>query len=251
MSLRLRELHARRGDFSLRLPRWDARAGELAAVLGTNGAGKSTLFGVLCGDLPCSGEVELHGRALADWPPAARARHLGVLLQHTSLSFAFTAEEVVALGLTPLSAGWRDGRQRLRALMQRTDTAQLAQRAYPTLSGGERQRVNLARVLLQLSEAESAPLLLLDEPTSAQDLGHQHQLMTLARDLAVARGFNVVAVLHDLNLALGYADQCLVLARGEVAALGEPRQVLRPERVEAVWGYRPRVFEHGSDAVLA
>jgi iron complex transport system ATP-binding protein len=251
VSLRLRELCARRGDFSLRLPCWDTAAGELAAVLGTNGAGKSTLFGVLCGDVRCAGRIELHGRGLQDWPRAARARHLGVLLQQASLSFAFTAEEVVALGLTPLSVGWREGRQRVRALMRRTDTAHLAQRAYPTLSGGERQRVNLARVLLQLSEAESAPLLLLDEPTSAQDLGHQHQLMTLARDLAVAQGFNVVAVLHDLNLALAYADQCLVLAKGEVAALGKPRDVLKPARVEAVWGYRPRVFEHGGDAVLA
>ena len=251
MSLQLEQVHAQRGDFNLRLPFWEAKAGELSAVLGTNGAGKSSLFGVLSGDLPCTGSVRLHGHTLRDWSQAVRARHVGVLLQQSALSFAFSAEEVVALGLTPLTLGWRAGRKRVAELMHRTDTAHLAKRAYPTLSGGERQRVNLARVLLQLSEAESAPLLLLDEPTSAQDLGHAHRLMTLAKALASAEGFTVVAVLHDLNLALTYADQCLVLDRGQVEATGSPSRVLNPDRVEAVWGYRPRVFAHGNDAVLA
>lgn len=239
MVLAVSELSVQRGDFSLAIESWDVAAGALSVVLGTNGAGKSTLFSVLGGDTPFNGEVRFHGRDLRQWPDAARARHIGVLLQQTQLAFAFTAEEVVGLGLTPLTLSWRDGQRLVRSVMQRTDTAHLAHRAYPELSGGERQRVNLARVLLQLSQAESTPLLLLDEPTSAQDLGHQHALLRLARELAKEENYAVVAILHDLNQALEYGHRCLVLDRGVVAKEGVPLEVLEPALVARYWGYRP------------
>ena len=238
--LEVKSLAARRGSFHLSVDRWRVDAGEVNAVLGTNGAGKSSLFGVLAGDSSYSGSITLHGRSLGDWPRQALARHLGVLLQQAELSFSFTAAEVVALGLIPLQVGWREGMARVRDALEQTDSGHLADRAYPGLSGGERQRVNLARVLLQLSEAESPPLLLLDEPTSAQDLGHQHSLLQLASDYASERGWGVVAILHDLNLALRYADRCLLLDRGMVAAEGTPESVLSPEQVHRFWGYEPQ-----------
>lgn len=249
MALQLRDVAARRGEFSLRIADWCAEAGSVTAVLGTNGAGKSSLFGLVSGEVPYSGSVTFHARELSDWPALARARHIGVLPQHSQLSFAFTAEEVVSLGLTPLSLGWRAGRRCLREAMERTDTAHLADRSFTRLSGGERQRVALARVLLQLSEAEATPLLLLDEPTSAQDLGHQHDLLQLARDCA-SDGVTVIAILHDLNHALRYADRCLVLRDGEPAAAGKPACVLSSDTVEQVWGYRPRYVSGGDFPAL-
>jgi iron complex transport system ATP-binding protein len=243
VSIQVRDLRARRGGFSLCIDRWQALSGEVQALLGSNGAGKSSLFAVLSGELgdrrDVRGDIQFHGRALRDWPARARARHIGVLPEHSTTPFAFTAAEVVALGLTPLSVGWREGQRRVSSFMQRCDCYHLAGRSYLALSGGERQRVNLARVLLQLSESEVAPLLLLDEPTSAQDLGHQHALLGLVRALARDEGFSVVAVLHDLNHALRYADRCVVLDGGQCVGMGAPAEVLEPELVSQYWGYRP------------
>lgn len=123
-----------------------------------------------------------------------------------------------------------------------TDTWQFADRLYPSLSGGERQRVQLARVLLQLSQAERAPLLLLDEPTSAQDLGQQHQLLNLVKSLCPENDFAVISILHDLNQASRYADKVWLLQQGELVAQGSPLQVLQPETVMKIWGYQPGLF---------
>jgi iron complex transport system ATP-binding protein len=250
VSLQLRQLQAARGDFTLAVDEWSIAPGTVAAVLGCNGAGKSTLFSLLSGEARYRGAVRLHNRELGDWPSSARARHIGVLPQQSQLGFAFTAEEVVALGLTPLSLGWRAGRSAVAHALAMVDCAHLAQRAFPTLSGGERQRVQLARVLLQLTEAESPPLLLLDEPTSAQDLGHQHAMLSLLRSLAAEKSYLVLAILHDLNQVLRYADDCLLLSEGRAVANGAPGEVLQPGRVEQCWGYRPALLAGDGMAVL-
>jgi len=107
-------------------------------------------------------------------------------------------------------------------------------------------------VLLQLTEADHPPVLLLDEPTSAQDLGHQHHLLALARSLAEEEGWVVVAILHDLNLALRYAARCTLLERGRVRDRGRPEAVLSPQQVEAVWGLAVRrvTCERGFAALI-
>ena len=217
----------------------DIPAGAVFGLLGANGAGKSTLLKAMSGEVSVTGEVSLYGKPLKQWPRRALAQHLAVLPQASQLTFPFSAHEVVALGLTPLSVSKAQGQALIHEVMLHTDTLQFADRAYPSLSGGERQRVQLARVLLQLSQAEQPPFLLLDEPTSAQDLGHQHGLLALAKDLAHQKGVGVVVILHDLNHALSYCDDCCVLANGHVDAQGVPSDVLTHERVEALWNYSP------------
>ncbi|WP_439100590.1 ATP-binding cassette domain-containing protein [Congregibacter sp.] len=251
MSILVRELGASRGTFNLNVPFWEARSGDVHAVLGANGAGKSSFFGALTQEFACTGDVCLHGGRLSEWPALSRARHVGVLPQQSQTAFMFTAAEVVSLGLTPLSLSRRHGQQRISTMLERVGCQALADRAYPSLSGGERQRVNLARVLLQLSEADKAPLLLLDEPTSAQDLGQQHAIMALTRRLAKEEGYIVVAILHDLNHALRYCDQCLLLDRGRAVASGQPSAILSPDAVEAHWGYRPVCAELSGHRVIA
>ena len=219
-------------------------AGEVLAVLGTNGAGKSTLLASLTGELtPSAGRVELAGRALADWPPLERARRLAVLPQSSSLAFAFSVTEVVAMGRLPHASGQQQDDAIVMQAMHATDVSHLATRSYLSLSGGERQRVHLARVLSQVWDAAGQGCLLLDEPTSSLDLAHQQLILQQARDMA-ARGLAVIVVLHDLNLAARYADRLLLLHQGRVRSIGTPWDVLSVERIAEVFGVVVQVEKH-------
>ncbi|WP_304641137.1 heme ABC transporter ATP-binding protein [Pseudomonas sp.] len=218
-------------------------AGEVMAVLGTNGAGKSTLMATLTGEIPAlSGNVELAGRALANWPDGERARRLAVLPQASTLAFPFQCEEVVAMGRMPHDTGRERDREIVEQALRAADVAHLAQRDYLTLSGGERQRVHLARVLAQVWDVEGA-CLLLDEPTASLDLAHQQLTLAQARTVA-QRGGAVLVILHDLNLAARFADRILLLDRGRMLALGTPWEVLQAERIRSVFGVEVQVQPH-------
>ncbi|TAJ51678.1 MAG: heme ABC transporter ATP-binding protein [Nevskiaceae bacterium] len=217
------------------------RPGELHAVLGVNGAGKSTLLKLLAGDLrPSRGEVAMNGRPLRSWPSRHRARLRAVLPQGESLRFAFTVREVVALGRYSALTGKPEQEASLiTAAMADADILPLAERSYLQLSGGERQRAQLARVLAQLAllpdQAASQRYLLLDEPTAALDLAHQHACMTLLRR-RLGENLGVLAVLHDLNLASTYADTISLLHQGRLLAQGSPAAVLTPELLGQAYG---------------
>lgn len=213
--------------------------GEILAVLGPNGAGKSTLLRLMAGELPASaGRVEINGRSIDHWTPTELARQRAVLPQTDSLRFAFEARDVVALGRYPW--GERDDAHAagiIDSAMQATGVQQFAHRPYTRLSAGERARVQLARVLAQLWEpqAELGRFLLLDEPTANLDLAHQRDVLAVLRRFAHT-GAGVLLVLHDLNLALEYADRVLILRDGRVAALGPAREVLTASQVATVFG---------------
>ncbi|EMR14163.1 hemin importer ATP-binding subunit [Methylophaga lonarensis MPL] len=227
-------------------------SGELIAILGPNGAGKSSLLKVISGEWHAqAADILIHGRSRQQWARNQLAGHLGVLPQSSSLNFPFTVEEVVLMGAIPLALSRQEARIKAQQLMQTTDTSQFADRLYTSLSGGERQRVQLARVLLQLSQAQSAPVLLLDEPLSAQDLSQQHQLMSLMQQLAHQQQATILVVLHDLNHALRYADRIWLMNSGHLCADGAPSDILQPDKIAELWGYRPQLLtgEHHS-AVL-
>ena len=219
--------------------------GEVHAVLGRNGAGKSTLLRLLAGDIqPQGGGVTLNGRALPAWSPRERARRRAVLPQSESLRFGFTAEQVVAMGRYASAQHRPEVEQGIvREALQLAGVADLAQRRYPSLSGGERARVQFARVMAQIWEPladgtagdDDARYLLLDEPTASLDLAHQHGCLLQARRFA-ASGVGVLAVLHDPNLALRYADRVTVLENGRVIGQGATRELLNRELLERTYG---------------
>jgi iron complex transport system ATP-binding protein len=193
--------------------------GELVAVAGPNGAGKSTLLKLLSGDLPpAAGVVRLDGRALSAWSARDLARRRAVFPQQTLLQFAFTARDVVAMGRHAHhgQCSPADDAAIVDAALEQADAAHLSRRVYPTLSGGEQARVTLARVL-----AQQAAVLLLDEPTAALDIRHQQLVMRHARALA-ASGAAVLAILHDLNLAVAFADRLLLMAHARLVFDGPP-----------------------------
>ncbi|WP_376704154.1 heme ABC transporter ATP-binding protein [Mesorhizobium sp. ISC25] len=224
---------------------FEARPGEIAAIVGPNGSGKTTFLRALSGDLGYSGEVNINGRNLSAMKPVEAATVRAVLPQATTLSFPFTVREIVSLGLVGGRSGVLPGEdQRLaeRALA-RVDLDGFAGRFYQELSGGEQQRVQLARVLCQVwaPVLDGKPrYLFLDEPVSSLDIKHQLIIMDIARDFA-RRGGGVVAILHDLNLTAMHADRIFVMHRGRLAATGSPQQVLSDELIEKVFDCRLKV----------
>ncbi len=210
------------------------RAGVWAAIVGPNGAGKSTLLALLAGlRQPDEGSVQLQGRVLAEWPARQRAQQLAWLSQQGEAEGDIAARDVVRLGRLPRHGLFGAPNAADEAAVERalaeTECSAFAQRRLSELSGGERQRVLLARAL-----AVGAPVLLLDEPTTHLDAPHQR---ALCRSL-VARareGAAVVAVLHDLTLALA-ADRVLVLHHGRVRADGPPADATLRATLVQVFG---------------
>ncbi|KGG86546.1 heme ABC transporter ATP-binding protein [Comamonas thiooxydans] len=216
-------------------------AGRFTAILGPNGAGKSTLMSMLVGErAPQSGQVLLDGQALSAHAVEGLARRRSVMPQDCSVAFDFTAQEVVELGRYPHRHQPGTGEAQIPAqAMELTGVDHLAQRSINTLSGGERARTHLARALAQIWQPPAdgaARWLLLDEPTAALDLAHQHHAMRLLRQWAGQQGAGVVAVIHDLNLALRYADDVLVLGGDAGVHHGAVQDVLQPALVRQVWG---------------
>ncbi|MBF8194478.1 ABC transporter ATP-binding protein [Nonomuraea sp. K274] len=199
--------------------------GAWLAIIGPNGAGKSTLLKAVMGLLPHRGDVTLDGRPAAGLRPRERARLLAYAPQTPALPPDMPVFDYALLGRTPyipyLGRESRHDREVTEAVLDRLDLSALATRRVGELSGGERQRVVLARAL-----AQEAPVLLLDEPTTALDLGHQQQVLELVDRLRRADGLTVVTTLHDLTVAGLYADALLLLAEGRAVAAGEPAEVL-------------------------
>ena len=219
--------------------------GRMTALLGPNGAGKTTLLHLLAGlTRPSRGQVVLGGQPLARWPTAQLARTRAMMAQHSALAFDFRVEEVVALGRHPHRR--QPSRQEAHivpAALALADVAHLVGRRFGSLSGGEQARVQLARVMAQLwepvTDAAGQPLtrwLLLDEPIAALDWSHQMRLMDTVRRWSHAQHAGVIAIVHDLNIALRYADDALRLAHGEAASHGPVAEVLTAERIGRVWG---------------
>lgn len=222
----------------------DLYSGQVTTLLGPNGAGKSTLLKLLCGETPSDFDIRYFGKQRAQWPAQRLSKHLGLLPQHSTLSFPFLASEVVELGAIPLEVCHHATRSLAKRYMQAADVEHLASRLYPSLSGGEKQRVHLARVLTQLHQSGEQKILMLDEPTSALDLSHQHNTLAIARQLADTQNAAVVVVLHDLNLASQYSDRLLVLDKGKIVADDAPWKALTSDLINKVYGYQSLVTKH-------
>lgn len=195
--------------------------GELVCLLGGNGAGKTTLLKTLAGiHASLQGEVSLRGEALSALPGRERARRTALLLTDAAPPGFLTGREFVQLGRTPHMRSSGDA-ARVDALLERLRCVHLAGRRLGTLSDGEKQRLSLARAL-----AQDAPVLLLDEPLAHLDPPAKAELLQLLHDWTREAGDHgpraVVAAVHEVDLALGFADRCLLVAPGVAPFCGAP-----------------------------
>ncbi len=214
-------------------------AGERVALIGPNGAGKSTLLRVVTGLVtPSEGTVTLDEDPLTSLDRAAIARRIAVVPQQVSVPFSTRVEELVGLGRLPHEDPVRGARPADRAAVasaiERVGIGHLLGRDVRELSLGERQLA-----LVALAVAQAAPVMILDEPTVHLDLRHQVATMDLLVDLNVRDGTTVVAVLHDLGLAVHFFPRLVLLAGGRIVADGEPQDVLAGPRIRNVFGVDP------------
>jgi iron complex transport system ATP-binding protein len=217
--------------------------GGITAICGPNGAGKSSLLQCLAGlREPEAGALSLDGRPLASFKPRERARTLAYLPQVGEIAWDLSVAGLAALGRLP--HGDR-GDVQVAAALAALDLMPLAARPVSTLSGGERARALLARVLVG-----EPRWILADEPLAALDLAHQLALVGHLRHAAKC-GAGVVLVVHDLALAMNYADRVLVLDGGRVVADGPPGEALAEPVVDQVWGVHARWFGPPGERALA
>jgi len=224
------------------------QGGQLVALLGPNGSGKSTLLGALAGILPAGGSVQIGGEPVAElsWPELAQRR--AMLPQRQPQLFHIPVFQVLNLGLAETTPASRQN-EAITALCQALELDGLLARDFSRLSGGEQQRVLIARTLLQVwpSLNPAGKVLLLDEPLAGLDLHHQLALLRLLKTLA-GQGLLVVLAIHDINLAIDWADRILCLQGGAVVREGGVELVdeallaqvfqIRTDRIEAagrVW----------------
>ncbi|MCF6147873.1 MAG: ABC transporter ATP-binding protein [Candidatus Kuenenia sp.] len=214
---------------------FEARKGEILGIIGPNGSGKTTLIRCLNNTLkPKTGTVLLDDKNICSFRQKDIAKLMGVVPQNSIHRFAFTVLETVLMGRFPHVG--RFNRESatdfdiVRNCLQLCGIEHLSSKLVTELSGGEYQKVIIARAL-----AQEPRVLLLDEPTLHLDIHHQLDFLELLKTLTERKGFIVIMVSHDLNLAARYSDTLLVLKEGKIHRAGSPPDVLDSACIKEVY----------------
>ncbi|HTE28097.1 heme ABC transporter ATP-binding protein [Flavitalea sp.] len=214
-------------------------AGEFNMILGPNGSGKSTFFRIFSGEIQgYTGRVCYNEKVLRKQQLRELARHRAVMSQQPDLSFPLTVDEVVMMGRYPhfdFNPSPKDN-SICNDVIERLRLTDFKERNYLTLSGGEKQRVQYARVLAQIWERpkEGNRYLFLDEPLNNLDISYQQEFLRIAREFT-GNDTIVIAVIHDINLALQYADKLFFFKNGRLNAHGNTMEVLTADLIADVF----------------
>lgn len=241
---------SREGRDVLRDITLSGEAGQILCLMGSNGAGKTTLLRLLLGLLrPDEGRVLLDGRDLARFGRRERARAMAYVPQRHDAFPPYTVSQIVRLGRLPhtglMQATTGEDEAVIADALAQLGLDPLRDRPCTTLSGGEYQRVLLARSL-----AQDATVLVLDEPLSGLDFGHQIRFMELLCTLA-GRGRLVVMTAHQPDLVYRYASRVALLENGRILATGAPAEILDAERMSAFYGVTLDQHDHGASRFYA
>ncbi|AFU01878.1 ABC transporter ATP-binding protein [Nocardia brasiliensis] len=221
----------------------DIAPGVITTVIGPNGCGKSTLLRSLGRLLrPQQGRVLLDGKAISTMKTKDVARVIGMLPQSPIAPEGLTVADLVARGRHPHQSWFRqwsvDDEAEVMTALEQTGIADLADRALDELSGGQRQRAWISMAL-----AQGTDILLLDEPTTYLDLAHAVDVLDLVDRLHAELGRTVVMVLHDLNLAIRYSDELIVMRDGRIVAQGRPADIIDVQLLREVFDLDASVLQ--------
>ena len=217
--------------------------GKRTAIIGPNGAGKSTLLKALSSlNRKYDGQVLLDGEDVREMGRKKLSQRLAILPQGAQAPADVTVRQLVDFGRFPYRSWLAPGdpkadREAVEWALERTQLNDFVDRTVMRLSGGERQRAWIAMALAQKPE-----ILLLDEPTTYLDIGHQLEVMNIVEDLNREYGITIIMVLHDINHALQYADEIVVIKNNGVFAQGTPKEVLTVDMLGKVFGVRADIF---------
>ena len=223
-------------------------SGEWLCLIGPNGAGKSSVLRAVAGLIDYSGSVAIDQNEIPATSARWRAQNIAFVPQTPLMPDDMSVVEYVLLGRNPyikhFASESKHDLEVVEKILHRLDLEQFSNRMVGTLSGGERQRAVIARAL-----AQEAPVLLLDEPTAALDIGHQQQALELVDKLRREQGLTVVSAMHDLTLAGLYADRLVLMHQGSCVASGDAKSVLRSETLAEFYGVSARVH-HETDGTV-
>jgi iron complex transport system ATP-binding protein len=219
------------------------KPGALTVIIGPNGAGKSTLLRAMAQILPFQGKIHLtDGRELRDISMPERARRIAYLAQDRSIAWNMSAIEIAMIGWPSSEA--EEGKRRAFEALMRLGLHEMAERGIHSFSGGQKSRVLLARLLASRSD-----ILLLDEPLIALDPAWQREVLQIMRE-STRQGRTVIMSLHDLGLALNFADELIVLDEGELVASGPPSDIMTSALLDRVFDLDARLEIHDMGAQL-
>ncbi|WP_071394792.1 ABC transporter ATP-binding protein [Bacillus tuaregi] len=220
------------------------KRGECLGIIGPNGSGKSTLLKLLSGvEDKSDGIIDLNRKAIERYSRKELATWMAVLQQESLPPIGFTVREVIEMGRFPFQNWHGEEKHEIELLIdsiiEKMGLTHLEDCYLENLSGGERQRVAIGKTM-----AQQPKLLMLDEPTTYLDIGHQIVLMDRIREWQLDEKMTVIAVLHDLNLAALYCDRLLLLHNGRIVAAGAPEKIIRADLIQRVYGTTPIIMEH-------
>ena len=226
----------------------DIEKGSFVSIIGPNGAGKSTLLKSICGLLhDYQGNIVIDGKNIKKYSRKALAQKIAYVPQENSAIFDYSVEEIISMGFYSKKKSFfhQAPKEKLEEIMRETETDILRNKSIKELSGGEKQRVFIARALIQES-----PVMLLDEPIANLDMKHQGSLMKLCKKLSQEKGYTIISVLHDINLASIYSDYIAVMKGGELINYDRGETLINKELIKDVYEVEVEIVEHGRGRLI-
>jgi iron complex transport system ATP-binding protein len=227
----------------------EVSVGQWICIIGPNGAGKSSLLKALAGIIPSTGEILIDDSSLRDLSERDRACWIAYVAQEPVMPAGMRVFDYVLLGRTAhlkmLATESPKDLEIASYVIAELDLDGFVDRDVATLSGGERQRVAIARAL-----AQASPIILLDEPTTALDVGYQQEVLELIDKLRNEKKIAVISTMHDLTVSGLYPDRLMLLAQGNVVVSGTAETVLTPENIAKHYGAKVTVIAHESGPVV-